>query len=109
MYQIFITPSAGKEVKKLSKPKKVEAAVFEAVQKLKNNPYLGEKLSGSLHFLYSLHFRSEGKNYRCAYTIDNKNKPQTFEWGIQKFFLGCIFGTRLPAVGRLGKAKSLPR
>ena len=72
MHQIFITPSAKKEVKKL--PKSVRIIALESSQELKNNPYLGEKLSGSLNFLYSFHFKVSGKDYRLVYTIDNKNK-----------------------------------
>ena len=72
MYQILITPSAKKEARKL--PKDVRVASAESTQKLKFNPYLGEKLSGSLHFLYSYHFKVGGKDYRLAYTINNKNK-----------------------------------
>lgn len=72
MYRILITPSAKKEAKKL--PKNARIASVESAQKLKSSPYLGEKLSGSLHFLYSLHFKVGGKDYRLAYTIDNKNK-----------------------------------
>ncbi|PIR07474.1 hypothetical protein COY65_01940 [Candidatus Jorgensenbacteria bacterium CG_4_10_14_0_8_um_filter_39_13] len=72
MYQVFITPSAKKESKKL--PKKARIAAFETAQKLKTNPYSGEKLSGSLNFLYSFHFKVEGKDYRLAYAIDDKNK-----------------------------------
>ncbi|MEK7635796.1 MAG: type II toxin-antitoxin system RelE/ParE family toxin [Patescibacteria group bacterium] len=72
MYRILITPSAKKEAKKL--PKNVRIASVESVQKLKSNPYLGEKLSGSLNFLYSFHFKVGGKDYRLAYTFDNKNK-----------------------------------
>jgi len=72
MYQVFITHSAKKEAKKL--PKQIRIAAFEAVEKLRKNPYLGEKLSGSLYFLYSLHFKSGGKDYRCAYSVDNQKK-----------------------------------
>jgi len=72
MYQIVVTPSAKKKSKKL--PKKVRIVALETAQKLKTNPYLGEKLSGSLNFLYSFHFKVEDKDYRLAYAIDDKNK-----------------------------------
>lgn len=72
MYQVVITSSAKKESKKL--PKKVRITAFEAAQKLKANPYLGEKLSGSLNFLYSFHFKVEGKDYRLAYAVNDKKK-----------------------------------
>jgi mRNA-degrading endonuclease RelE of RelBE toxin-antitoxin system len=71
MYQILVTPSARKEAKKL--PKNARIAAVEAARSLQTNPYLGEKLSGSLHFLYSLHFKAGGKQYRLAYSIDEKH------------------------------------
>lgn len=71
MHQVVITPSARREVKKL--PKKVRLTAFEISKKLEDSPYLGEKLSGSLYFIYSYHFKVDGKNYRFAYTIDSKN------------------------------------
>ena len=72
MHQILITPAAKKATKKL--PKQARIAAFEASNKLKFNPHLGEKLSGSLYFLYSLHFKVSGKDYRLAYTINDKSK-----------------------------------
>lgn len=72
MFQIFITPSAKKAAKKL--PKTVREEIFKQSQKLKENPYLGEKLSGSLHFLYSFHLKFKGTEYRLAYTIDKSQK-----------------------------------
>ena len=72
MFEILITPSAKRSAKKLPKP--VRKEVVKQTQKLKTNPYLGEKLSGSLHFLYSFHIKFKGVHYRVAYTIDTSNK-----------------------------------
>lgn len=72
MFQIVITPSAKKAAKKLPKP--VGEEIIKQSQKLKENPYLGEKLSGSLHFLYSFHIKFKGTEYRLAYTIDKSRK-----------------------------------
>ena len=72
MYQIVITSSAKKAAKKL--PKQIKKEIVEQSQKLKQNPYLGEKLSGSLHFLYSFHLRFKNVDYRIAYTVDNFQK-----------------------------------
>ncbi len=72
MYKIFITSSAKKAAKKL--PKIVRFKAIEVSQKLVNTPFLGEKLSGSLYFLHSLHFKVGGKEYRLAYTIDQEKK-----------------------------------
>ncbi len=72
MYQILITPSAKKSAKKL--PKFVRKEIVIKSQKLKQNPYLGEKLSSSLHFLYSFHFKVKNVEYRAAYTIDTSQE-----------------------------------
>ncbi len=71
MFKVFITASAKKSAKKL--PKEIRQNIIDKSKKLKINPYLGEKLSGSLHFLYSFHFKIKGVQYRLAYTI---NKPK---------------------------------
>jgi len=68
MFEIVITRTAKKSVKKLSRAVKEE--IVQQSQKLKENPYIGEKLSGSLHFLYSFHLTAEGIHYRLAYTVD---------------------------------------
>ena len=72
MFEIFITPSAARPIKKYSKKQKEE--IVKKLEKLKQNPYLGEKLVGSLHFLYSYHFKIDKTNWRAAYTIDPKKK-----------------------------------
>lgn len=72
MFKIVITPSAKKSAKKL--PQAVREEILEQSEKLKENPYLGEKLSGSLHFLYSFHMVIQGVHYRLAYTIDTGKK-----------------------------------
>ncbi len=74
MFQIVITPSAKRTAKKL--PKQIREEIIKQSQELKENPYLGEKLSGSLHFLYSFHIKFKGVEYRLAYTIDNIDKSQ---------------------------------
>jgi mRNA-degrading endonuclease RelE of RelBE toxin-antitoxin system len=72
MYRIVITPSAGKSAKKL--PRNVRKEIINQSQKLKENPYLGEKLSSSLHFLYSFHIKLDNVEYRLAYTINESKK-----------------------------------
>ena len=72
MYQIVITPSAKRTAKKL--PKNVREEIIAQSRKLEENPYLGEKLSSSLHFLYSFHIKFKGVDYRLAYTIDTPRK-----------------------------------
>lgn len=70
MYRIYTTPSARKEAKKL--PKRVREAAVQATRELEKDPYAGERLMGSLHMLYSLHFSHGGSQYRIAYTVDQE-------------------------------------
>jgi mRNA-degrading endonuclease RelE of RelBE toxin-antitoxin system len=70
MYRIYITPSARKEAKKL--PKHVREAAVQTTRVLENDPYAGERLTGSLHMLYSLHFSNGGSQYRIAYSVDQE-------------------------------------
>lgn len=72
MHQLSVTPSAKRSLKKL--PSKVRKDLVDAADILKTNPYAGEKLSGSLHFLYSFHFKSDNIEYRVAYTIHHSTK-----------------------------------
>ena len=54
MYALVVTPSAKRSLKKL--PRRVREDLIEAVNILTTNPYIGEKLSGDLHFLYIIPF-----------------------------------------------------
>jgi len=56
--------------------RKPETNLVEVIcgRALRENPFAGEKLSGSLHFLYSLHFSSGGVQYRSVYTIKEREK-----------------------------------
>ena len=72
MYQIVITPSAKRSLKKL--PIYIRQEIIQATKVLETNPYAGEKLAGVLSFLYSLHFKTHNVGYRAAYTIDQGKK-----------------------------------
>jgi len=72
MFEIVVTRTAKKSAKKL--PKSVREEIVKQSHQLKENPYLGEKLSGSLHFLYSFHLTIGGTHYRFAYAIDTEKK-----------------------------------
>lgn len=72
MYRLFITPSAKRSLKKF--PNQVRKDLVDTASILETNPFAGEKLSGSLHFLYSLHFKSNNVGYRVAYTIHHEEK-----------------------------------
>jgi len=68
-YRVYITPSARKETKKL--PKRVRVAAVEATKTLERDPFAGERLTGSLHMLYSFHFTAGESQYRIAYSLDH--------------------------------------
>lgn len=72
MYQRVITPAAKKSLKRLNKPAQQE--LLKATNILTETPYLGEKLQGSLSFLYSFHFKFKNVHYRAAYSINEDKK-----------------------------------
>jgi mRNA-degrading endonuclease RelE of RelBE toxin-antitoxin system len=71
-YRIYTTPSARKETKKL--PKLVKDAVLEASRTLERDPFAGERLTGSLHMLYSFHFTEGQAEYRMVYSLDHPHQ-----------------------------------
>lgn len=76
MYRRLISNSAKRSIKKL--PLLVRKELFEMTAILEQNPYVGEKLSGSLSFLRSFHFSVDGITYRAIYTVDEERKEITF-------------------------------
>src|ERR1017187_4054706 len=71
-YRVYITPSARKEAKKLPKP--VKDAVLGVSHTLERDPYAGERLTGSLHMLYSFHFTVGQSQYRIVYSLDHPHQ-----------------------------------
>lgn len=67
-YRQVITPAAKKSLKRLAKPAQHE--LLNASVVLTKDPYLGEKLHGSLSLLRSFHFKFQNVHYRMAYSID---------------------------------------
>ena len=72
MYRRVITPSAKKSLKRL--PHDAQQKLLQATEVLTANPYTGEKLHGSLSFLFSFHFKFQNVQYRVAYTIEETQK-----------------------------------
>ncbi len=72
MFELIVTTSAKRIVKKL--PRVVREKLVLSSEALRVNPFAGEKLSGSLQFLYSLHFSCNGVQYRAVYTINEQEK-----------------------------------
>ncbi|MBI2551915.1 type II toxin-antitoxin system RelE/ParE family toxin [Candidatus Uhrbacteria bacterium] len=72
MFRRVITPSAKKSLKRLSRD--AEQELLKATEMLITNPHTGEKLHGSLSFLFSFHFKFQNVQYRVAYTIEAMQK-----------------------------------
>lgn len=72
MYQLVITPSGKRSLMRLSHD--AQHALLEAAQALRENPFAGEKLTGSLSFLWSFHFKHQNVQYRIAYAINDEQK-----------------------------------
>ncbi|TRZ95400.1 hypothetical protein D4R78_03700 [bacterium] len=72
-WRVFITPAAERVSKKL--PKKVYEFIFNKFpNQAKENPFIGEQLSGSLSWLRSFHFSIGNQPYRIAYNLDIKSQ-----------------------------------
>ncbi|MBI4276795.1 type II toxin-antitoxin system RelE/ParE family toxin [Candidatus Uhrbacteria bacterium] len=69
MYQRVITPSAKRSLHRL--PRDVQEALLQVSRTLETRPFTGERLHGSLSFLFSLHFSCAGIQYRCVYAVDD--------------------------------------
>ena len=78
MHKRVTTTSGKRSLKKLST--QVRRELLRATIILETSPYAGEKLSGSLHFLYSFHFKVRNNSYRAAYTVDTVNKYIIFHF-----------------------------
>lgn len=69
MYRRVITSSAKKTLKRLSK--QAQQVLLRETEMLIEHPLMGEKLHGTLSFLFSFHFKYEGVHYRVAYSVDH--------------------------------------
>lgn len=66
MYQITFTKTAAKNFKKLDK--RYQQAASQALDRLSQEPYLGDPLKGKLKGYYKLRF----SRYRIIYQIHNQ-------------------------------------
>ena len=72
MYKIWVTKSALRHARRL--PPDVRRFLVSKAKVLKEKPLAGYKLRGKLNFLYSLHLRFKGVEYRVIYEVDKKAK-----------------------------------
>ena len=73
MYKINYSKSAERYFKKI-KDKQLLAAYKEAIDKLKNNPYIGTQKVGDLQGIYGYDIRYAKINYEIAYRIYEENE-----------------------------------
>ena len=69
---IYTTPSGHKCIKKIKGD--IKKHLLTKILQLKNNPYLGEKLTGKHFLLHSLHTNYKGTQYRIIYEIRNNEE-----------------------------------
>jgi len=72
MYKINYSKSAERYFKKI-KDKNLSAAFKEAIDKLKENPYIGTQKVGDLQGIYGYDVRYAKINYEIAYRIYEEN------------------------------------
>lgn len=68
MYELVVLNSAVRELKKFDKP--VRAKLLVVLDKIAQNPFIGDLLKGDLATIYSYHVKINGIAYRIAYQID---------------------------------------
>lgn len=74
-YKVDIERSAVKDLKPLEKP--LRNLILQAFKNLGDQPFSGQKLSGALAQIRSLHRKYKGKDYRIAYTINKRESTVT--------------------------------
>ena len=67
MYELVVINSAARQLKKYDKP--IRNKIISALDKIAENPFIGEVLKGNLSILYSYHIKVTGVEYRIAYQI----------------------------------------
>lgn len=72
MFRRVITSSAKKTLTRLSK--QAQQAILKETELLIEQPFAGERLHGTLSFLYSFHFKFDNVQYRVAYTVERDNE-----------------------------------
>lgn len=67
MYELVVLNSASRQLKKFDKLIRVK--LINELEKIAENPYIGELLKGDLATIYSYHLKITGAEYRIAYQI----------------------------------------
>lgn len=67
MYELVVLNSATRELKKFDKP--VRTKIWSALDKIAENPFIGDLLKGDLSTIYSYHLKVSSVEYRIAYQV----------------------------------------
>jgi mRNA interferase RelE/StbE len=67
MYELVVLNSATRELKKFDKP--VRTKILSALDKIAENPFIGDLLKGDLSTIYSYHLKVSSVEYRIAYQV----------------------------------------
>ena len=67
MYEVVILNSAEKQLRNLDKP--IKNKIIAAIEKIAENPSIGDWLKGDLSAIYCHHLKVAGVEYRIAYQI----------------------------------------
>jgi len=67
MYDLVVLNSAARQLKKFDKL--VRTKIISSLEKIAENPFIGEMLRGDLATIYSYHLTISGTEYRVAYQI----------------------------------------
>ncbi|EIW18741.1 MULTISPECIES: type II toxin-antitoxin system RelE/ParE family toxin [Pelosinus] len=67
MYEVVILNSAAKQLRNLDKP--IKNKIIIILEKIAENPFVGERLKGNLTAIYSYHLKIASVEYRIAYQI----------------------------------------
>lgn len=77
MYEVVILNLAAKQLRNLDKP--IKDKIITTLEKIAENPFVGERLKGNLTAIYSYHLKIASVKYRIAYQkktrICNHVKP----------------------------------
>jgi mRNA-degrading endonuclease RelE of RelBE toxin-antitoxin system len=72
MYFLVTTPHARRKIRKFNRA--LKSFLLKETKVLENNPWAGQRLTGQFLFLYSLHLKFRGVQYRVIYQILEKEK-----------------------------------
>lgn len=70
MYELVVLSTPAKQLRKFDK--NIRSAIINSLEKIAENPFIGEMLKGDLSTIYSYHLKIAGTEYRIAYQIEEQ-------------------------------------